>query len=64
MSFDHLYAEDVMEAIKSSIVQVDAAPPEILIHKWGDFMWERGAAAFALVGVAELSLRDGIDRVA
>lgn len=63
MSFDHLYAEDVMEAIRSSIVQVDAQPPEIVIHKWGDFMWARGAAAFALGGVAELSLRDGADRV-
>lgn len=64
MSFDHLYAEEVIEAIRSSIVQVDAPPPEIVVHKWGDFMWERGAAAFALVGVAEMSLRDGLDRVA
>lgn len=57
MSFDHLYAEDVMQAIKSSIVQVDAEPPQIVIHKWGDFMWARGAAAFALDGVAERWLR-------
>ena len=64
MSFDHLYAEDVMKAIKSSIVQVDAEPPKIVIHKWGDFMWARGAATFALGGVAEMSLRDGASRVA
>ncbi len=64
MSFDHLYAEDVITAIKASIVQVDAPPPKIVVHKWGDFMWARGAAAFALLGVAEMSLRDGIDRVA
>ncbi|WP_299413008.1 ROK family protein [uncultured Sulfitobacter sp.] len=64
MSFDHLYAEEVIEVIRSSIVQVDAPPPDIIVHKWGDFMWERGAAAFALVGVAEMSLRDGLDRVA
>jgi hypothetical protein len=61
MNFDHLYAADVIEAIKSSIVQVDAAPPEIVIHKWGDFMWARGAAAFALVGIAEQSLNAGTD---
>lgn len=64
MSFDHLYAEEVIEAIRASIVQVDAPPPEIIVHKWGDFMWERGAAAFALVGVSEMSLRDGLDHVA
>ncbi len=64
MSFDHLYAEDVITAIKASIVQVDAPPPKIVVHKWGDFMWARGAAAFALLGVAEMSLREGIDRVA
>jgi transcriptional regulator of PTS gene len=61
MNFDHLYAADVIEAIKSSIVQVDAAPPEIVIHKWGDFMWARGGAAFALVGIAEQSLNAGTD---
>ncbi len=64
MSFDHLYAEEVIEAIKSSIVQVDAQPPEIAIHKWGDFMWASGAAAFALDGVAETSLREGSERAA
>jgi len=64
MSFDHLYAQDVMEAIQSSIVQVDAEPPKIVIHKWGDFMWARGAAAFALGSVAENSLREGADGAA
>lgn len=64
MTFDHLYAADVMTAIKSSIVQVDAEPPEIVIHKWGDFMWARGAAAFALVGVADMALRGDLEDVA
>jgi transcriptional regulator of PTS gene len=58
MQFDHLYAADVMAAIKDSIVQVDADPPEIVIHKWGDFMWARGAAMFALAGVAESALQE------
>ncbi len=56
MQFDHLYAADVMESIRGSIVQVDSDPPEIVIHKWGDFMWARGAAVFALGGVAEAAL--------
>ena len=64
MTFDHLYANDVMEMIKSSIVQVGANPPEIVIHKWGGFMWARGAAAFALVGVADIALRNGADHAA
>jgi predicted NBD/HSP70 family sugar kinase len=64
MQFDHLYAEDVMASIKDQIVQVDAQPPEIVIHKWGDFMWARGAAAFALGGVADLALSESPDRAA
>ena len=64
MTFDHLYAEDVMDAIKSTIVQVDAAPPEIVIHKWGDDTWARGAAMLALVGISELQVRDGTNHAA
>jgi len=64
MLFDHLYAEDMMTAVTSSIVDVDGKAPEIVIHKWGDFMWARGAAAFALVGVGDIALRGGTDRAA
>jgi len=64
MTMDHLYAEDVMSEIKASIVQVDAKPPEIVTHKWGDFMWAHGAATFALGGVADISVRKKSDYVA
>lgn len=57
MQFDFLYADDVLEAMKSSIVQIDAPPPEVRIHKWGDLMWAKGAAAFAMEGVTELAIR-------
>jgi len=63
MQFDHLYAEDVMASIKDSIVQIDADPPEIAIHKWGDFMWARGAATFALHGVTDIALRGKVEHV-
>ncbi|WP_299351122.1 ROK family transcriptional regulator [uncultured Shimia sp.] len=53
MRFDHLYAEEVIEAMRRSIVQVDKAPPEVKIHKWGDQMWAMGAAAYALDMIAE-----------
>ena len=57
MQSDHLYAEEVMTAIRSQIVQVDLPAPEIVVHKWGDLMWARGAAAYAIDRVAEMSLR-------
>ncbi|SMX44815.1 ROK family transcriptional regulator [Actibacterium lipolyticum] len=58
MQFDYLYAEDVLDGIRKSIVQIDMAPPEVRIHKWGDLMWAKGAAAYAIEGVAEIALQD------
>ena len=58
MQFDHLYADTVLEAIRTSIVQVDKPPPEVVIHKWGDLMWARGAAAYALDQVSDLALAE------
>ncbi len=52
MQFDFLYAEEVLEAIRSSVVQVDAPLPEVRIHKWGDLMWAKGAAAYAMEQVS------------
>ncbi len=55
---DHLYAETVIDSIKDSIVQIDLPPPKVVIHKWGDSMWARGAAAYALQEVAKTSLEE------
>lgn len=57
MSFDFLYADDVLERVKSSIVQIDAPLPEVRIHKWGDLMWAKGAAAYAMERVTEQTIR-------
>jgi len=57
MQFDYLYADEVLNSIKNSVVQVDVPPPEILIHKWGDLMWAKGAAAYAIEGVTENAVR-------
>ncbi|MEM8578358.1 MAG: ROK family transcriptional regulator [Pseudomonadota bacterium] len=46
--FDHLYAETVLGEMRKSIVQVDSAPPEVVVHAQGEEMWARGAAAYAL----------------
>ncbi len=58
MQFDHLYAESVITEMRKSIVQIDKAPPEVVIHKWGDQMWAHGAAAYALDQVFELALAE------
>ena len=58
MQFDHLFADEVIEAMRKSIVQIDKAPPEVVIHKWGDLMWARGAAAYALDRVSEIALAE------
>lgn len=57
MQLDFLYADDVLESIKETVVQVDAPPPQIVVHKWGDMMWATGAAAYAIEGLTELELR-------
>lgn len=57
MSHDFLYADEVIEAMKNQVIQIDAASPEVRIHKWGDMMWARGAAAYAMEGVTELAVR-------
>ncbi|MDE0588608.1 ROK family transcriptional regulator [Halocynthiibacter sp. C4] len=58
MQFDYLYADDVIETMKKSVVQIDAPLPQVKIHKWGDLMWAKGAAAFAMEGVTELAIRE------
>ena len=57
MQFDYLYADEVLDSIRRSIIQIDLPPPQIVIHKWGDLMWAKGAAAYAIDGVAEIALQ-------
>lgn len=57
MAHDFLYSDEVLATMRNSVVQVDAQPPEVKIHKWGDQMWAKGAAAYAMEGVTELAVR-------
>ena len=57
MSHDFLYSDEVINMMKTLVLQVDAPPPEVRIHKWGDMMWAKGAAAYAMEGVTELAVR-------
>lgn len=63
MQSSHLYAEEVIDAMRKSIVQIDKAPPEVVIHKWGNLMWARGAAAYALENVSEIAILGMTDDV-
>ena len=58
MQFDHLYAKDVIEDMRRSIVQIDKSPPDVVIHKWDNLMWARGAAAYALDFVFDMAAKE------
>ena len=64
MQLDFLYADDVLESIKDTVVDVDAPPPKIVVHKWGDMMWATGAAAYAIEGIGDISLKELADHAA
>ena len=56
MQFDYLYAQTVFDAVKTSSIQKGHHSPEIRIHKWGDLMWAKGAAAHALEEIVRISI--------
>jgi predicted NBD/HSP70 family sugar kinase len=55
---EHLYSDEVMARIRSGVVNVDTALPEIKVHHWGDQMWAKGAAAYAIEQVSILKVKD------
>ena len=63
IQFDHLYAQEVIEEMRKSIVQIDKPPPDVLVHKWDNLMWARGAAAYALDFVFDMAAKDVRDDV-
>ena len=56
MQFDYLYAQTVFDAVKENTIQQGHHAPELRIHKWGDLMWAKGAAAYALEEIVRLSI--------
>lgn len=57
-AFDHLDFDAVHKEMLSHVVQVDAPPTPVKVHQWGDLMWAKGAAAFAIKGVSALKIRE------
>ncbi|WP_415404308.1 ROK family protein [Tateyamaria sp. SN3-11] len=56
MQFDHLYADAVIEEMRKSIVEIDKPAPAVVVHKWDNLMWARGAAAYALEFVQDTAV--------
>ncbi|MEM1284014.1 MAG: ROK family transcriptional regulator [Pseudomonadota bacterium] len=57
MAYDFLYSDDVLERVWASIVHVDTERPQIRVHKWGDLMWAKGAAAYAIEQVSNTTIQ-------
>ncbi len=53
----HLHSETVLAQVRSSVVKVDTALPEIRVHHWDDLMWARGAAAMGIEKVSALKVK-------
>jgi predicted NBD/HSP70 family sugar kinase len=54
--FDFLDPNLIIKHIQGSVLQLDSAPPEVIIHKWDASMWARGAAAYAIEGIQKIAL--------
>ncbi len=57
MQYDYLYSQNVLEQMQSLTVVPERSRPEIQIHKWGERIWARGAAALAMDGLVEQAAR-------
>ncbi|VAW14482.1 Xylose-responsive transcription regulator, ROK family [hydrothermal vent metagenome] len=53
-----LCTQKVIGDTKKMCIQFGASQPDICIHDWGDLMWAMGAAAYAIDGVSEMTLRE------
>lgn len=58
LSFDYLYADKVIEEMRRSVVQIDVPLPDVRVHSWGDLMWAKGAAAYAMEEVSAITIRE------
>jgi len=57
-AFDHLNLEAATKEMREHMIRVDVEPTEVVAHQWGDKMWAKGAAAYALDGVSSMKIRE------
>ncbi|MGB3406857.1 MAG: ROK family transcriptional regulator [Jannaschia sp.] len=46
----------VLARVAAQTVQVDVSLPDIRVHHWGDRMWAKGAAAYGIEKISDLSV--------
>ena len=54
---DHLYSRTVLEETRQNSIQIGKPSPRVEVHDWDNMMWARGAAAYALEFVLDLSVK-------
>ncbi|MEM6618011.1 MAG: ROK family transcriptional regulator [Pseudomonadota bacterium] len=64
LALDHLYAQEVIDAVADPVVEIGQPPPRVAVHHWGDLMWARGAGAYAIEGVEHAVLQNISDPAA
>ncbi|MEK0165577.1 ROK family transcriptional regulator [Phaeobacter sp. JH20_36] len=58
LAFGYLSSDKVVEEMRRWVVQVDGPLPEVRVHGWGNKMWAKGAAAYAIEEVSALTIRE------
>lgn len=58
LSYRHLFEDKIIKYARDHATQVDAKPTPIKVHAWGDLMWAKGAAAFAIDEVAAMKIQE------
>ena len=64
MTYDYLYAEEVLAEMQGLTLTEGRAPCRIEIHAWGDMVWAQGATALALSAITDQLLGDGKELMA
>lgn len=56
-NMDYLISDQVIAEMRQSVVQVDAPLPEVVQNSWGNLMWAKGAAAYAVEMISAKTVR-------
>ena len=57
-AFAQLEADKVIAETSNYAIQIEGPRPAVQEHQWGDVMWAKGAAAYAIEGVLAIKLRE------
>ena len=57
-AFAQLEADKVIAETSNYAIQIEGPRPAVQEHQWGDVMWAKGAAAYAIEGVLAIKIRE------